>query len=641
MAILLLPLSFATLYLAVYQRFADWRLVLLRTTLLWTTCLVAMTELLSLVEAVTPLGLSLAWGALLLGTLAWLSEQARRKKLRLPIRIALPGKADLPEKKSRPAHLAEAILPACLVFILAVTALVAWLAPPQTWDSIHYHLSRVAHWAEMGALRHFATGNDLQNNMPPGAEMIVLHTYVLAQGDRLVNFVQWSSMAACLAAGALIARQLGANRLGQLLAAVTLAATPLGIVEASCTMTDYVAALWIACAAVEMLELMRGAPPAPGVVFSSLAAGLTLLTKPTAAPYLVLLALGIAVALMRRFGWQRLVLWTCLAALLAAGLNAGHNLRNLQTYGNSISSSRVIDRHFNQLWTPQGILVNVLRNSYLEMGTPWPKVNYGLFVALRTISSWLEVDLDDSRSVSEGPFRVIHMNTNEIRISNPLQAALAGVAIPAVLFKKKRFSAAARWLAWGAAGGFVLFSAIYKWQIFGSRYHLSFFVLAAPLIALAFSAVLKPGYLRLAALAMTLAALPFLFSIHSRPIIPGSTSHTGSILLTPRQDLYFSNSRYLKKSYLDMTNLLKDTGCDKVTLIMPGSNAEYLLWMLMGAPRPGLQLNWTIIGPATIHAPVDFEPCAMICDTCTPPPDTWRGMLQVYNQDNTFVLYMR
>ena len=67
--------------------------------------------------------------------------------------------------------------------------------------------------------------------------------------------------------------------MGQLLAAVAAATIPMGIVQASSTMTDAIVAFWVICAVSETLSLQRGGAIAPLVIYSSLAAGLGILDE--------------------------------------------------------------------------------------------------------------------------------------------------------------------------------------------------------------------------------------------------------------------------------------------------------------------------------------------------------------------------
>ncbi len=79
----------------------------------------------------------------------------------------------------------------------------------------------------------------------------MLHLYVLAGGDRFVNFIEWFSMVGSVIAVSFIAFRFGAGNRGQWLASLFVATLPMGIVQASSSMTDYVVAFWILCAAIE------------------------------------------------------------------------------------------------------------------------------------------------------------------------------------------------------------------------------------------------------------------------------------------------------------------------------------------------------------------------------------------------------
>ena len=123
----------------------------LRAAVLWGTYLVLVTEALSLVRGVTPTNLTLAWGLAILAVTAGLIGQRRGgRSFRRP-RVALPTSTF------------ERLALLGLLSILSLTALVAWLTPPQTWDSLNYHMSRVAHWAQERSVGPFATGIEIQN----------------------------------------------------------------------------------------------------------------------------------------------------------------------------------------------------------------------------------------------------------------------------------------------------------------------------------------------------------------------------------------------------------------------------------------------------------------------------------------------
>jgi FtsH-binding integral membrane protein len=97
-----------------------------------------------------------------------------------------------------------------------------------------------------------------------------------------------------------------------------------------------------------------------------------------------------------------------------------------------------------------------------------------------------------------------------------------------------------------AAATFLLFSLLYQWQIFGSRYHVPFFVLFAPVTGLVLAELLPAKGSRLAGVILIAAAVPYLFCIDSRPLIavPGR-SLVGSVLKETPRRLLFANGLYL------------------------------------------------------------------------------------------------
>jgi hypothetical protein len=174
-----------------------------------------------------------------------------------------------------------------------------------------------------------------------------------------------------------------------------------------------------------------------------------------------------------------------------------------------------------------------------------------------------------------------------------------------------------------------LFSFIYKWNAFGTRYDLAFFVLFAPAAGVILGGFdkIKLGYLVTGLL--FIGALPWLFSIYERPLVTTSRSDPGqtSILKTARQDLYYINAPSEKVIYPQLTAEIKRQGCKDVGVMLKGDDPEYLLWVLMGAPRSQARLEWIVSGPTDRYNPTDFKPCAIICRGCTRDQSPLRGLV--------------
>ena len=201
-------------------------------------------------------------------------------------------------------------------------------AVPINPDSMTYHLARVAHWAQNGSVAFYPTHIVRQLYQPPWAEFAVLHLFIFAGGDRLVNLVQWVSMVASLMGVSAIARQLGAGWRGQLLSAFACATIPMGILQSRTPQNDYAAALWLVCL-VSALLAMDSRPGALPTLGAGASLGLALLTKGTSyvftAPFVLVFVLTGRNRPLSKKLTQGLVIGLC-----AVALNAPQYWRNAQ-----------------------------------------------------------------------------------------------------------------------------------------------------------------------------------------------------------------------------------------------------------------------------------------------------------------------
>jgi len=609
MLVFLPLLSFLCLviYLGQVRPTWGWRLSFLRSAVFVGAYGILSLEALSHLDAVTQITLAITWSLPLMCFSLGLGILWRRDhRLRLPAFTFPEGGL-------------ERLLIIGVVLILAITALVAWVTPPQTWDSLNYHMSRVAHWAQNQSVRPFATGIEIQNSIPPGAELGMLHLYVLDGGDRYVNFIEWFAMLGSLVGVSLVAKEFGANRNGQIISVVFAATIPMGIVQASSTMTDYVVALWMVCVVVEIFRLQDKGSIVFEVVVMSIAAGLAILTKPIAYAYLLPFALYAAFRLIRISNWRVLLGTSILAISLVGILNIGHFNRMVYTYG-SVFPEDQLTRHSNQMKDLRGLTSNVLRNIGLHVGTPSPYINKGMFVVIEKIHDWIGVDLNDPRTTSFGTFKVKMPTTNEVTIGNPLHSwIILGFFIMLVAGRWKSLQPEFVVFSLLILCTFLLYSFVFKWQIFGSRFHLPLYILLAPVIGTFFSQVLPVKVLNIAGICMLIFSWPWLMSIQSRPLIPDSESRVGSILLESRDNLYFGNGPNYQYPYVGVTEQIRDSECTSIGLALAGNAAEYPFWVLMGSPREDVRLEWIVSGtPSARLAPKDFHPCAIICDGSCP-----------------------
>lgn len=625
MILMLIPIAAFGTYLLLVQNLSsdrEWREAFLMASVIWGISAVTVSEILSASFRLSRDWLALAWLILLFAALIALGvTRTRRGRIQWP-NISIPTESN-----------ARVIL-VVILLIIVITAVVAWISPPNTWDALTYHMSRVAQWNQNQSLNHFATGIEAQNFMPPGASILVLQFYVLGNGDRLANFIQWFAMVGSLIGISLIAKQLGAKSTGQLVAALFVATLPTGILQATSTFNDYVVAFWVICVAYWAVEAFTSAPKKTGLLFIGGAAGLALLTKQTSVPYLIPLGILISLGLIKSRRKRMSLAWGLAGLVLALSLNAGHFRRNVDTYGSIAGPQERVGHHLNHWLDYRMVVSNSLRNAALNLGTPSPHVNKGFALVILKIHEWMNVDANDPRTTAEGVFRVKSPSTHETVAGSPLHGLAIASLMAIVIFRRKKLSRLSLLFAIILVASFLILSAVFQWKVTGSRYQLPFFALFGALVGFVVAQSNNQRVPIIVCAALLLGSVPWLIGNQSRPLISGvRNASVNSILVEPRQHLYFANGPYLEIPYREMTALTRANQCNTVGLMLPGYSAEYPLWVLLGAPNRQLAVHWIVAGtPSEEYEPAEFAPCAVICENC---PTEWseiRGLPLEYER---------
>jgi len=246
---------------------ASWRMALLFDVLTMGALLVLSTEVFSLFRSLTFTTVCLFWGAVAVA--AFLLH--RRFSSRA---ISRPAPTPNPLSRTQKGLLVG------VAVLLALTAITAVAAPPNNWDSMTYHMTRVKHWEQYGSISFFPTHNLRQLCMPPFAEYAILHLEILSGGDRFANLVQWIALVGSLIGVSLIAKEIGASSKGQILSAVFAATLPMAVLQSSSTQNDLVVSLWMVCLVLFCIRFARSANWASAIPFG-VSLGLATLTKGT------------------------------------------------------------------------------------------------------------------------------------------------------------------------------------------------------------------------------------------------------------------------------------------------------------------------------------------------------------------------
>ena len=518
--------------------------------------------------------------------------------------------------------------------ILAVTGVIAMLAPPNNWDSMTYHMPRVAHWSQNGSVAHYPTHILRQLWLGPWAEFAIMHLYLLAGGDRLANLVQWLAFAGCAVGVAVVTGELGGGRQARGLAAVACATLPMAIAQASSTQNDLVASFWLLSLGYWVLRF-RAAPGVSTAALVGSSAGLAALTK-LPASFLAIPWLVAFVVIALPLGRRRALGSVLVVVLSVVTLNVGHVSRTLPLLGDASAVPARVAGSPDQLppiWAvyvnttvdPRAVVSNVLRNAALHLAGPSERMNGWVEYAIVGVHRLMTLDPNDPRTTLGGPFprfRVGPAIVHEDFVGNPLHFLAAFAAVVIIWRRREAFPALVGSWAGLSVASALAFAVALKWQPWNSRLHLPLFVLAFPLIGIAFE-----GRRRLAA---TWAAVFCLVALPSLGVTwPRTLVGPGSVLTLSREAQRFRNHPKLQPVYAAAADVVRDLRCARVGLVLDWDGFEYPFWPLL-RERIGeaVWLEHVLVqnASARLVGPAPGAPCALlVIGRPVDGPVSWQG----------------
>jgi hypothetical protein len=281
-SVLILAAVLSSLLAASAVRFSSLVSTLLTAYLAFVANLGLVTLVLSPFREVTRGGLAVAEAVLLAAAVAAWAHRGR----------PLP-----PLGAARTAFAAISSSPLTLLYLLVVSAGLAYelvlglTAPPNNYDSLTYHLARVAAWVQHGGIYWIPNApTDRMNEFQPLAEQQNLFLFVATHRDVLYALPQFLAELAILVSIYGAARRLGFQVRAAACSAFLFATFPLIALEASTAQNDLFVASLPAAAACLLLGSVGVEP-----LLAGFAAGISIGAKLTAlliSPILVWLALA-------------------------------------------------------------------------------------------------------------------------------------------------------------------------------------------------------------------------------------------------------------------------------------------------------------------------------------------------------------
>ncbi len=568
MLIILVPLLFISLWLILFnrRRAKGIRRTFLETSLILFAFIAVSTELFSLFNAISSLNFILAWS----GAVLFLFAKFRRE-LRTG---AFEMQAELREKL-RSAPKFYLIL---IAFVYLATLVIALVSPPNTYDSMTYHMARVGHWIQNGSVAFYPTAILRQLYNPPLAEYGILHFQLLSGNDYFANLVQWFALVACGAAASLIVKVIGQDAKAQGFAAFLCTTIPTAIVQSTGTQNDLFASLFVLAffyffiAAVESNAWSDFG-------WTGTALGLAILAKGTA--YVFCFPIGLFFVVVHFLSLEksparvRFAKQVGVVLFIALAFNAGHYTRNAKLFGSPVSTGEEPLRNKNL--TAKMVLSNVTRNYALHLATASDSLNATFENAIK--SAFGDELKNPDSTWSDNQFFIVY-SSHEDSVGNFVHLWLITFALLAVfLIRRESGTKYIYAAAFSVAFGFLLFSILLKWQIWGSRLQLPLFMLGSVLAAVVIGRLVPRVALWIAVLVF-LFSLPFVYYSDPRRI----WEKDGSFALNkPRRQQYFKNLPDVEPLFVEATDFIKNRSAmpEEIGLHIEFNEYEYPFWILL------------------------------------------------------------
>ena len=582
----------------------NWQETLIKAGLVWSAYLVWGTELLSSIRGITTLGVVLLWSfaIIILVMVHW--------RFRLFAR-GLEGIKSLFSSRKFIFYDKLFLIP---IFIILVIMLInGVMSPPNIHDVTIYHMSRVMHWVQNRSISFYATHMTWQLWQPPFSELTQLHWVLLTRGDYLSSLSQWFSLVFIMVAVSGINKHLDVKRIGQWLSLIFILTLPTIVLQVSGAKNDIVLGFFYACLAYFVIKGAKGSLNMTDWVSTGLAVGLGMLTKGSFTFFSLPLLLWLFVIMIKASGLKNTIKFILIGMLIVVMINGGHWSRNLKTFDNPFGTGSA-DYLMNSRFGLDVVISNVLRNSAVLLRS------IGFFNriterALEKVHSWMGMPLFDS-AITLGPREFFSVPTREESAGNPLHFSLTLVvfilAMVGYFVKRRKTTKDVLILSIISISGMVLFSAVFRWQAFGARFFIPYFILFAPVIGFVVSDWAPEWLTIIIGFVLITAAIIPLMNNYSRSF-SWSKANRNSIWHRSRRGLRFANHEIYEGAIIDLSYLMDISGCRTYGLVIGGDSPEYLIWGTLTPDVFSYHIQHIAVkNQSAVYERPGFDPCGII-----------------------------
>ncbi|MDR2705619.1 MAG: hypothetical protein LBC02_07555 [Planctomycetaceae bacterium] len=266
------------------------------------------------------------------------------------------------------------------VFIFCPLFFVAVYYPPCTADSMSYHLPRILHWIQNGNIEMYPTNYPRQLYHQPLAEYIIVGLELFSGNDYFDNTIQMIALLGVFCVTALLIRHFGGGGRCQILGCLLILSAPIALFEAPTTQTDIVLTFFFFCFLYFGLKLSSTSSALSQreqlfyAACMGISLGLSLNTKVSVAAFEIPFCCWFGLRYLKIYRKQILSIYgfLILGFLL---FNSLYFIRNVQTCGHLFGPVPLQNMMKNSRFGFDVVFSNAVRNIGMQLRVPSEEIN--------------------------------------------------------------------------------------------------------------------------------------------------------------------------------------------------------------------------------------------------------------------------
>jgi hypothetical protein len=545
----------------------------IKALLLFSLTVFGITEFLSLIGYLNHIGVIITWSFVNIILFFQFHKRGLYKKILSKIKSQIQF-----VKTRKPSF---KILLSLVFFLVLGLLFQGFVYPPNNWDSLTYHMSRIMHWIGNGSVNHFQTHILRHLYQPPFAEYVILNLNLANGNDYFSNNVQGIYLIGCLFVAVAILKEFGVSANYKLFVCLLILTTPSVLLQATTTKNDIVVTFFI-LATIHFFRKITQSKQPIDFVFLGLSIGLGMLTKSTFYVFTAPIILILGISFLYKNVKTKASFWltqSLIAIVIALSINVTHFYRNYQVDQNILN----IDKNEAKSYSNESMSVsfftsNGIKNLGLHLGFPFQDL---FDIGIRKWHEKNNIDINNPKLNYLGvPYEGARkLTTHEDYVPNTFQLLFIVCAFLFTVYQMVRYRKINLFLLslWGILIlQIILFVLYLKWQPWHTRLHIPLFIESCIILVITFKEYKFRKLTAIIVLTICLTGFVFYFVYNNlRPLIKHSKYTKDVSFYENRYRNYFSNQLNLHREYKE----IKESIIDNTTIGLVMSDWEYPLFV--------------------------------------------------------------